>query len=374
VTSSPLPSPSDPTQQPGRPHWLARSATSVAGPTPHQFALFRIALGVVCVCCLGAGLGGESSQIWLDAPRAARMALRAGGSLLGVMLTLGVGRRSSGASLGLIAVLEASLGFFAWPFALRLLLLCGLATYPKLESEAWTLLGRAPVTDSTSKGRTWTLLAWLTCASSLTFMLVGVETLNIALGMGFASLLVWIGWRGPSRTAIAALFVLDLLLAWRASTLSAELASWLPLLCALASFDWLPARATAIEPLVFYDGVCGLCQRGVQLILVEDRNQRLKLAPLQGSTARSQLPRDLIENPQTMVLAHGSRILERSEAALAIAEHLGGIWALAAPLGWVPFGLRDALYRWIAANRYAWFGQLESCPVPDARVRSRFLP
>jgi predicted DCC family thiol-disulfide oxidoreductase YuxK len=31
------------------------------------------------------------------------------------------------------------------------------------------------------------------------------------------------------------------------------------------------------------------------------------------------------------------------------------------------------VYRWISRNRYRWFGVRESCMVPSAELRSRFL-
>jgi len=33
----------------------------------------------------------------------------------------------------------------------------------------------------------------------------------------------------------------------------------------------------------------------------------------------------------------------------------------------------DALYRWIARNRYRWFGRKDACPLPPPGLRERFL-
>jgi predicted DCC family thiol-disulfide oxidoreductase YuxK len=39
----------------------------------------------------------------------------------------------------------------------------------------------------------------------------------------------------------------------------------------------------------------------------------------------------------------------------------------------IPRPLRDALYTFIAKNRYRWFGKKEACMVPDVELKNRFL-
>jgi predicted DCC family thiol-disulfide oxidoreductase YuxK len=68
------------------------------------------------------------------------------------------------------------------------------------------------------------------------------------------------------------------------------------------------------------------------------------------------------------------RVLARSEAVLALLAELPRPWpAVAAALGWIPRPLRDLGYRLIARWRYRIWGRLESCPVPTAEERKRFL-
>jgi predicted DCC family thiol-disulfide oxidoreductase YuxK len=69
------------------------------------------------------------------------------------------------------------------------------------------------------------------------------------------------------------------------------------------------------------------------------------------------------------------RAWTRSAAALAIARHLGGTWAVLAAVGRiVPAGLRDALYNAVARIRYRVFGRYDACPLPPPEDRARFLP
>lgn len=127
--------------------------------------------------------------------------------------------------------------------------------------------------------------------------------------------------------------------------------------------------------LIYYDGLCGLCDRFVQFVLRRDRRARYRFAPLQGSTARERIPSDLDpETSQTVILEEGGRFRVRSDAALAILAGLGGAWRLAGLLRIVPRPLRDAVYDLVARNRQRWFGRRDECRVPGPAERDRFLP
>jgi predicted DCC family thiol-disulfide oxidoreductase YuxK len=132
---------------------------------------------------------------------------------------------------------------------------------------------------------------------------------------------------------------------------------------------------------VFYDGVCGLCNRLVRFLLRRDRRGRLLFAPLQGETARTALaghgadPSDL-DTVYVLVDRHSTSqfVLSRSRAVLYAVEQLGGGWRMAAKVaGVVPAPLADLLYSVVAKTRYRVFGQMTSCPVPPLEWRDRFL-
>ncbi len=125
---------------------------------------------------------------------------------------------------------------------------------------------------------------------------------------------------------------------------------------------------------VFFDGVCHLCNGFVDAIISRDKGHVFLFAPLQGSTAM-----DLLSPPErskldTVIYFESGRLYYRSAAILKIMTGLGGCYRLFA-LGWIiPGPLRDALYRLIAKNRYAWFGQREFCRLPTPAERSYLLP
>ena len=136
----------------------------------------------------------------------------------------------------------------------------------------------------------------------------------------------------------------------------------------------MPAAPRPSPPIVFFDGVCGLCNRSVDLLLRWDTKAVLRFAPLQGSTARALLPAEQTRDLDSLVLKDAKGIHRRSDAALLALEHLGGGWRMMGLLRALPRGWRDAVYGWVARHRYRWFGKKESCRLPSANERERFLP
>ena len=131
------------------------------------------------------------------------------------------------------------------------------------------------------------------------------------------------------------------------------------------------------SPLLLYDGVCALCNAAVTFVLKRDRSQAVRFAPLEGETAAPLLAaHPELASVDSMVWIDGSgEMLTRSAAALAIARHLGGFWAVLAAISRiVPTFLRDALYDLVARTRYRVFGRYDACPVPPTEHRGRFLP
>jgi predicted DCC family thiol-disulfide oxidoreductase YuxK len=134
-------------------------------------------------------------------------------------------------------------------------------------------------------------------------------------------------------------------------------------------------------PILFYDGVCGLCNTLVQFLLKHEKHGRLRFASLQSDFAEKVLrrhgfdPKDLdtlhvVENYEQP----NERLLQRSDAVLRAGRELGGHWSvLAAIAKIVPRSVRDIAYRFVAQNRYRVFGKYETCMLPDPDQRSRFL-
>jgi predicted DCC family thiol-disulfide oxidoreductase YuxK len=128
------------------------------------------------------------------------------------------------------------------------------------------------------------------------------------------------------------------------------------------------------KPIIFFDGVCGMCNAFVNLILRIDRKETFLFAPLQGSTAKELLPPLAQDARQwSMVYVDEAGIHDQSDASLEVYRRLGGIWRLMALLRYIPRFIRNPVYRVIAHNRYRWFGKKDSCRIPTAAEQARFL-
>ncbi len=140
----------------------------------------------------------------------------------------------------------------------------------------------------------------------------------------------------------------------------------------------LPASPSAPpKPVVLFDGVCNLCNGWVSFLVDHDPGAVLRFGSLQSPQARELLERagkaaDAAAL-ESVVLVEGTRVYERSAAALRAIGHLGGGWRLFELLLAIPTPVRDAVYRAIAASRYRLFGRRETCRVPAAAERERFI-
>ena len=133
-------------------------------------------------------------------------------------------------------------------------------------------------------------------------------------------------------------------------------------------------RKGASESVLFFDGVCVLCNGLVDWCLTRDKNRRIRFAPLQGKTAGEQLPRAVREGLDTLVFSDARGLAVRSTAVLRMLESMGGVWRLAGALMLVPVVARDPVYQWVARNRYRWFGKRAVCRVPSPEDAGRLLP
>ena len=128
-------------------------------------------------------------------------------------------------------------------------------------------------------------------------------------------------------------------------------------------------------PLILFDGVCNLCNAAVQWVIERDRRSVFRFGALQSEAGRAALRGEAAAEdlPDSIVLIDAAGTHTRSDAAIRIARGLGFPWSLAAVGLAVPRPLRDAVYSWVARNRYRWFGKSESCRVPTPELRARFV-
>ncbi|AOW19466.1 thiol-disulfide oxidoreductase DCC family protein [Urechidicola croceus] len=129
------------------------------------------------------------------------------------------------------------------------------------------------------------------------------------------------------------------------------------------------------QPLLFFDGVCNLCNSSVQYIIKHDKNNQFTFASLQSDAVKNILLQFEETNSKldSILLIHNDKIYSKSSAILRVAKILGGFHKMAYFFIVIPKPLRNWMYDFIAKNRYKWFGQRESCMVPSSQLKNRFL-
>ncbi|MEK4700575.1 thiol-disulfide oxidoreductase DCC family protein [Solibacillus sp. FSL R7-0668] len=126
--------------------------------------------------------------------------------------------------------------------------------------------------------------------------------------------------------------------------------------------------------IVLFDGECHFCDASVQFILARDQKATFQFAALQSEVGQALLKELSVPNDvNSLVLIEGSHYHTKSTAALKIAKQLDGLWKLLYGVMITPRPIRDTVYRYIAKNRYKWFGKKEVCQLPSVEQRERFL-
>lgn len=134
-------------------------------------------------------------------------------------------------------------------------------------------------------------------------------------------------------------------------------------------------NAQSNSPVIIFDGVCELCNASVNFIMKWEKRPDLLFTANQNEPGRKFLT-GFGEDPDgvsTIYLVENGKLYSRSTAALRIARRLRFPLNLLYGFMIVPRFLRDVIYKWIARNRYRWFGKKEMCRIPSPEEMARFL-
>jgi predicted DCC family thiol-disulfide oxidoreductase YuxK len=134
-------------------------------------------------------------------------------------------------------------------------------------------------------------------------------------------------------------------------------------------------KSPDLDDIVLFDGVCNFCDASVQFIIRKEKKPELKFASLQSETGIELLKKYELFNSSidSIVYIKNGKAHIKSSAALHIAKKLKGLYPLLFVFIVVPSFIRDAVYDFVARNRYKWFGKKETCAIPDPSLRKRFV-
>jgi predicted DCC family thiol-disulfide oxidoreductase YuxK len=128
-------------------------------------------------------------------------------------------------------------------------------------------------------------------------------------------------------------------------------------------------------PVILFDGVCNLCNAWVRFVIRHDPAGIFRFAAQQSPIGQAMIGAHLSGSPQlsSVILIVGDSAYTESTAVLEICARLGPSWSWLALLRIIPHRLRDTCYRFVVSHRYQWFGRTNTCQVPSADMRSRFI-
>lgn len=127
------------------------------------------------------------------------------------------------------------------------------------------------------------------------------------------------------------------------------------------------------KPILFFDGVCNLCNAFVDFLIRRDKKQKLMFASLQGKTAAKLLSQEQLQHMDSLVVYDDGKVYKKADAIRRLIIHLGGLWKIFLVFYIFPNFILNFFYDRIAKIRYKILGKKETCRVPTAEERARFL-
>ncbi|MEM7380593.1 MAG: DUF393 domain-containing protein [Bacteroidota bacterium] len=130
------------------------------------------------------------------------------------------------------------------------------------------------------------------------------------------------------------------------------------------------------KQLIFFDGVCNLCNSSIQFIIKRDKKDQFRFAALQSAMGEAFIRERQIDTSKVdSIILYEPDIAyyTKSTAALKIGQAFGGGYKLLAIFEWIPRPIRDWFYDRIAKNRYRWFGKQDACMIPTPELTAKFV-
>ncbi len=130
------------------------------------------------------------------------------------------------------------------------------------------------------------------------------------------------------------------------------------------------------KKIIVFDGVCNLCNSSITQVIERDKNNQYVFASIQGETGKKLIKErdintDLIDS--IILIDPGVAYYTKSTAAIKVIKSFGGIYSLFGVFEYLPESIRDAVYDYIAKNRYKWYGKKNACMIPTPELKDKFL-
>lgn len=127
--------------------------------------------------------------------------------------------------------------------------------------------------------------------------------------------------------------------------------------------------------IVFFDGVCNLCNSTIDFLMRHNTEETLKFSSLQSAFANKFLAQYSVDLNQlsTIYFYENGKLHQKSKAAFNISKHLNAPFRYLNFFSFLPKILTNFFYNLIAKNRYRLFGKKETCRIPTQAELKRFI-
>lgn len=129
------------------------------------------------------------------------------------------------------------------------------------------------------------------------------------------------------------------------------------------------------KPILIFDGVCNMCNASVNFVMKRDKEGKVMFTANQHGPGQEILKKfnKPVDDVDTFYLLENGKIYDRSSAVLRVSKYMNFPWNLGVIFLIVPKFIRDFVYKFVAKNRYKWFGKKDTCRLPTPEERARFL-
>lgn len=127
-------------------------------------------------------------------------------------------------------------------------------------------------------------------------------------------------------------------------------------------------------PIVVFDGVCNYCNAMVNFAIRNDSKAKLRFTPLQSETGQTLRKKYSIgDDVDSLIFIENNKANTYSNAALGICKYLDWPAKVLYAFAIFPDFILVPVYKWVAKNRYKWFGKKETCMLPTPSIKARFI-
>jgi predicted DCC family thiol-disulfide oxidoreductase YuxK len=130
------------------------------------------------------------------------------------------------------------------------------------------------------------------------------------------------------------------------------------------------------KKIILFDGICNLCNTAVQFVIKHDSKDLFRFVALQselGQEIIKHIGMDDSKVDSIILYEPGIAYYYKSEAALKIASYLDGSIRLLSIFKVLPTAFSNAIYDYVARNRYRWYGKKDHCMIPTPDLKSKFI-